>query len=77
MPIIENTQNQLDDNKYVAEVFGDLKKSFNTVYHDMLFEKLDHYGVRRVTRDWFISYLKVRRQFIVTENETSKTRQKS
>ena len=77
MPIIENTQNQLDDNKYVAEVFDDLKKSFNTVYHDMLFEKLDHYGVRRVTRDWFISYLKVRRQFIVTENETSKTRQKS
>ena len=65
----------MDDNKYVSEVFVDLKKTFDTVYHSILFEKLDHYGVRRIARDWFISYLKVRRQFIAIENETSKTQE--
>ena len=71
MSIIENIQTQLDDNKYVAGVFVDLKKAFDTVDHDILIEKLDHYGVRGVAKDWFISYLKGRRQFVVIENETS------
>ena len=58
-----------DDNKYNAGVFVDLKKAFDTVDHDILIEKLDHYGVRGVAKDWFISYLKGRRQFVVIENE--------
>ena len=69
MSIIENIQTHLDDNKYVAGVFVDLKKAFDTVDHDIFIEKLDHYGVRGVAKDWFISYLKGRRQFVVIENE--------
>ena len=46
MLIIENVQTQLDDNKYVAGVFVDLKKAFDTVDHDILIEKRDYYGVR-------------------------------
>ena len=47
MSIIENIQTQLDDNKYVARVFVDLKKAFDTGDHDILIEKLDHYGVAK------------------------------
>ena len=65
----------LDDNKYVAGVFVDLKKAFDTVDHDIFIEKLDHYGVRGVAKDWFISYLKGRRQFVVIENETSSSQE--
>ena len=50
MSIIENVQTQLDDNKYVAGVFFDLKKAFDTVDHDILIEKQDYYGVRWVVK---------------------------
>ena len=75
MSIIENIQTQLDDDKHIAGVFVDLKKAFDTVDHDIFIEKLDHYGVRGVAKDWFISYLKGRRQFVVIENETSSTQE--
>ena len=48
-----------------------MKKAVDTVEHDILIEKLDHYGVRGVAKDWFITYLKGRRQFVVAENEPS------
>ena len=51
MSITENIQTQLDGNKYVARVFVDLKKAFDTGDYDILIEKLDHYGVRGVAKD--------------------------
>lgn len=51
------------------------KKAFDTVTHDILIEKLNHFGVIGAAKDWFISYLKERRQFSVTENETSTTQE--
>ena len=44
--IVENTQTQLDDGKYSAGVFVDLKKASDTVDHNILLKKLDYYGVR-------------------------------
>ena len=44
--------------------FIDLKKVFETVSHDILFEKLDHYGIRGISNDWFRSYLSDRSQFV-------------
>ena len=51
MSIIENIQTQLDDNKYVAGFFVDLKKVFDIVDHDILIEKLENYGVKGVAKD--------------------------
>ena len=31
--------------------------------HDILLEKLDHYGIKGISNDWFISYLNNRPQF--------------
>ena len=36
MSIVENIQTQLDDGKYSAGVFVDLKKAFDTIDHNIL-----------------------------------------
>ena len=71
MSIIDNVQTHLDDGKYFAGVFVDTKKAFDTVDHDILIKKLEHYGVRGVAKDWFVSYLKGKKQFAEIKNETS------
>ena len=48
MSITENIQSQLDQNKFCAGVFVDLKKAFDTVDHEILLKKLSHYGIRGI-----------------------------
>ena len=74
MSITENIQTQMIVNMLQGFLLT-RKKAFDTVDHDIQIEKLDHFGVRGAAKDWFISYLKERRQFAVTENETSTTQE--
>ena len=53
MSIIENIQTRLDDNEFTAGVFVDLK--CDVVDHEILIEKLEHYGVRGIAKEWFRS----------------------
>ena len=53
----------MDNGKYTANVFIDLKKAFDTVDHDILLNKLLRYGIRDLEHSWFVSYLNNRQQF--------------
>ena len=49
----------------------DLAKAFDTVNHNILLKKLDHYGLRGLVNDFFCSYLTDRRQFVSINNSNS------
>ena len=63
----------IDNNVYAIGVFFDLSKAFDTINHDILIQKLYHYGVRGVTLDWFKSYLANRFQFVNISGVSSQT----
>ena len=62
LDIINQIENNMDNKMYSCGIFIDLKKAFDTVDHLILLHKLDHYGVRVVTNNWFASYLLGRQQ---------------
>ena len=73
LSIIENIQTDLDNGDFAAGVFIDLKKAFDTVDHHILLKKLEYYGVRGLSGDWFQSYIKNRKRFVSISNSTSST----
>ena len=51
MAILKIIKKQLDARNYIAGVIADLKKAFDTVDNNILFEKLDYYGITGVTKN--------------------------
>lgn len=56
---------------YCSTAFLDLAKAFNCVNHEILLNKLDHYGIRGMCLKWFESYLSERKQFTKNRNYIS------
>ena len=54
----------IDSRKFGCGIFIDLRKAFDTVNHDILLNKLEHYRVRDTMLKWFKSYLIDHKQYV-------------
>ena len=54
---IDNIQNQLNYHKYTISVFMDLSKAFDVINHEILKNKLDHYGFRGNFLNFLLNYM--------------------
>ena len=61
----------MDRKEVNLAIYLDLKKAFDTVDHNILLAKLEKYGIRGMTGDWFTSYLRNRKQFCTMNGHKS------
>ena len=55
--MVDNTLKGLEEKKVVLGIYMDLAKAFDTIYHDIMLKKLNHYGIRGPAYWWSKSYL--------------------
>ena len=69
--IADNLRNAIDHNLYSCGVFLDFSKVFDTVNHTILLEKVERYGIRGVSLQFFANYLANRQQYVQMGNTVS------
>ena len=67
----ENIYNQLNKSNSVLSIFIDFSKAFDTVPHNILLNKLEHYGIRHNVLNWFSDYLANRTQSTTFDSQIS------
>ena len=72
--LVEKITQALEKGEYIVGIFLDFSKAFDTVDHEILLGKLEHYGIRGCALSWFKSYLSNRQQF-VTYNDCKSEKQ--
>ena len=69
--ITEEIKSSIENGKHGCGIFIDLRKAFDTVNHQILLSKLEHYGVRCNALNWFRSYLYDRKQYVCINGSSS------
>ena len=70
--LVDKVTNAAGQNETTMEIFLDLSKAFDTIDHNILLYKLEHYGFRGIVLDWFKNYLSNRKQFVAFDSKESK-----
>ena len=70
--VIDSIRKIIETGEYALGVYLDLKKAFDTVDHEILLSKLDHYGFRGHSNKLIRSYLTGRSQFTFVNGKKSK-----
>ncbi len=60
--------------KVVLVCFLDFSKAFDTINYEILTRKLQHYGIRGILLEWFVSYLADQSQYVQYNKQTSSRR---
>ena len=68
---VNHIVNALQFGKYSIGVYLDFSKAFDTLNHDILFLKLNHYGIRGIALDWIKSYMVNRKQYVMYNDNSS------
>ena len=71
---VNHIVNVLQFGKYSIDVYLDFPKAFDTLDHDILFFKLNHYGIGGIALDWLKSYMLGRKQYVLYNDNPSDVR---
>ena len=69
--ITNRIQEACDNGQYACGIYVDFKKAFDTVNHNILLDKLAHYGVRGIENNLFKTYLTNRKQHVTVSGQIS------
>ena len=62
--LCDKISSSIDNKQFTVGIFIDLSKAFDTVDHNILLEKLEHYSIKVTALKWFFSYPNDRKQFV-------------
>ena len=71
LTFIDKVIQAIENGEYAIGVFPDFLKTFDTIDHKILLDKLDHYGIRGCALSWFRSYLSHRLQYVTYNGSQS------
>ena len=62
--LFDKISQAIDDREYTVGIFLDLSKAFGTINFNILFDKLQYYGIRGLALDWIKDYFAKRSQYV-------------
>ena len=71
LDFLKTVEAALKQGELAVGVFIDLSKAFDTLDHEILLSKLDHYGIRGKWLSWIRSYLTNRQQYVDVDGVNS------